>query len=174
VKAAAKALKIGEFSTDQEQTGKEIAVMGDEDKGKEAQTGDPQGDAPQPTPEDKGASLPKEPTPPVSLEEYIRKAPDHIRGDLEAGYQAFREERESLIKGLRENEACGFSEEDLKGMPLAHLRHLSKLAKGKEEPDKDRPQANTDYSGAGGAPDINKEEEPLLPPSFEDKPESEE
>ena len=63
-----------------------------------------------------------------SPEEYIQQAPIEIREVLNEGLRMHREQKEALIKVLKENKNCVFTEEQLKAKDLLELLALAKLA----------------------------------------------
>ena len=62
-------------------------------------------------------------------EEYIQQAPAEIREVLNEGLRMHREQKDALIKALKANENCIFTEDQLKAKDISELMALVKLAK---------------------------------------------
>ena len=66
---------------------------------------------------------------PETLESYLSKAPKEIREVLNEGVHLHRVQKDTLVKSIRANKQCEFSEEDLKAKGMKELEQLAKLAK---------------------------------------------
>lgn len=66
---------------------------------------------------------------PQSEDDYIKQAPPGIREVLSEGLRMQRSHKDTLIKGLVENERCRFSKEDLEKRSLSELQNLAELAR---------------------------------------------
>lgn len=64
-----------------------------------------------------------------TAEEYVQQAPAEIREVLEAGLKANKEQRDAVIKALKETGRCTFTDEQLAAKNLNELKALAALAK---------------------------------------------
>lgn len=91
---------------------------------------------------------------PISVDEFIQKAPPAMQDFLTDSVRMHEEKKMSLIKTLTANPLCVFTESELSDMVLQNLEKLQTLA--------DKP----DYSGQAGAGSASKKEDPnAIPPA---------
>lgn len=123
---------------------------GDDDSGRakpETNEEPPKDDPPaEPQPEEK----------PMSLEEYVSKAPSDFREILQQLLADNKAKKEALIKALVDNKDCQFTKEELATSSIDALEKLSALAK-----------VNVDYSGKVGGPSVNDDAVPPMPAVFD-------
>lgn len=79
---------------------------------------------------------------PLTVDEYIAKAPAEIREVLGNGLRMHRERKSSLVAKIVANERNKFSKEQLAAMSVEDLENIANFA---------QEVSNADYSGAGGA-----------------------
>jgi len=74
-----------------------------------------------------GAKPPVE-EPPQTAEQYLAKAPSEIREVLNEGVALRNQRRTELVEGLKANERCEYSGDELKSMSVVDLERMAKLA----------------------------------------------
>lgn len=80
---------------------------------------------------------------PVTLDEYIKNAPEEMQEVLKQGLRMQRARRDELVKAILANERNKFSDKQLKAKPLDELENLAALADV------------ADYSAAGAMLQVN-------------------
>ncbi len=65
---------------------------------------------------------------PATLEEFIATAPESMRAVLSSGIKMHNEAKLELVKALRSNSKCLFSEQELNAMDIQQLTKLAQLA----------------------------------------------
>lgn len=116
---------------------------------------------PEPTPADPPEPKPPEPKPegneqPVTVDEYVSKAPPEVASFLKRAVAAENEKKDVLVKELVANKRCKFTEEQLKAKDVTELEQLAELA-----------NVEVDFTGRVGAPATAGEESMTMPPVFE-------
>lgn len=89
-----------------------------------------------------------------TVEDYTALMPDEVKRQFDSGMRLYKENRESLIKGITDNTGDNFSKEMLEAMDDTALESIYKSV------------TPADYSGQGGTPPVvnNGEEVELLLP----------
>ena len=116
------------------------------------------------SPEDDGAA-------PKSPEDYIEnmEAPEGVKEMFRSGLATHAAQKDGLIRSLIANEACPFSEADLRGKDLEELRKLSLLSKTQEtDPVNNDESPEGDFSLRSGLRALTSDEEPLSIPQMSD------
>lgn len=80
---------------------------------------------------------------PQTTEEFINSAPPEIQEILKSALANEQAIKDGLIKGLKENKANQFSDDELKAMSVAQLKKLAAIA---------NVEVDVDYSAQAGAP----------------------
>lgn len=116
---------------------------------------------PEPKPTDPPEPTPPEPKPegneqPVTVEEYVSKAPAEVASFLTRAVAAENEKKEVLVRELVANKRCKFTEEQLKAKDVAELEQLAELA-----------NVAVDFTGRTGAPATAEPEAMTMPPTYE-------
>lgn len=78
---------------------------------------------------DEGETAEQTATAPETMESYLNKAPKEIREVLNESVALQKTQKAKLVKDLKGNSRCEFSEDELKGMSMVQLSKLAKLAK---------------------------------------------
>jgi len=81
----------------------------------------------------------------LDVPSFIANAPAGIRDSMQEMYNAHEAKRLNLIKGLKANGRCQFTDEELGGKSMVELNKLASLGAVK-----------TDFSGQAGAPKTNE------------------
>ncbi|KKK83116.1 hypothetical protein LCGC14_2796590, partial [marine sediment metagenome] len=71
----------------------------------------------------------EKPKEPATLESYIEQAPAEIQDVLGEGVRLQRERKDALIKALKGNDRCDYTEKELEAHSIRDLEKLAKLAK---------------------------------------------
>lgn len=116
---------------------------------------------PEPKPTDPPEPTTPEPKPegneqPVTVDEYIAKAPAEVASFLTRAVAAENEKKEVLVKELVANKRCKFTEEQLKAKDVGELEQLAELA-----------NVAVDFTGRTGASATKEPEAMTMPPTFE-------
>ena len=97
---------------------------------------------------------------PMTVEQYISKAPEEIQEVLRNSLQVYQEEKQKLIDLILSHKKNTFTKEELVGRPLGELRKIAALIQ-------EDTVANADYSGQGTPPPKDDvDEEPLTVPTL--------
>ena len=93
---------------------------------------------------------------PVTVDEYVAKAPKDVASFLKRAVAAENAKKDEIVKELVANKRCKFTEEELKVKDVAELEQLAELA-----------NVEVDFTGRVGAPATAELEGMPMPPVFE-------
>ncbi len=102
-----------------------------------------------------------EPKKPMTEEEYIATAPKNIQNVLTRGLKAYNSEVSRLIKIIKSNPKCSFSDEYLQNRELDELVGLAKIAAPEDKPLDQNSILMPDYSGQAETATANADVEVL-------------
>lgn len=85
---------------------------------------------------------------PMTMEQYLDKAPNELKGIFATLKDEHDTEKETLVGLLDANKECEFTADQLKAMDIRALRAMHRLSGGK--PEAAAPARQADYTGASG------------------------